>query len=259
MTISILSIILGLLLLALPAYLLARLDMPLTVRAAKAVGRMMAQMVVAGAMLWALWRVDKLWVSLLWVVVTTAAAAWLLVKRARLPQKQLFLPVCGGLLTGVLVVGAYLLLVLRQEDPMAARWIVPVGGVLLAHVLTTNTRAVSAYFETLRTDAQSYYTLLGNGASRLAALTPYVRQALRSMMEPTVSSLAVMGLLALPMLLAGLLLGGVTPVAATVLFVLLVVAGIAASVLALVVTLWLADKRVFNKRGELKDLKNDKK
>ena len=27
----------------------------------------------------------------------------------------------------------------------------------------------------------------------------------------------------------------------------------------LVVTLWLADKRVFNKRGELKDLKNDKK
>jgi ABC-type iron transport system FetAB permease component len=59
--------------------------------------------------------------------------------------------------------------------------------------------------------------------------------------------------------LAGLLLGGATPVAATVLFVLLVVAGIAASVLALVVTLWLADKRVFNKRGELKDLKNDKK
>ena len=35
-------------------------------------------------------------------------------------------------------------------------------------------------------------------------------------------------------------------------FVLLVVASIAASTLALVVTLWVADKRVFDKRGELK-------
>ena len=252
MTISILSVVLALLLLALPAYLLVRLDMPLLMKSAKAVGRMMVQMAVAAALLWLLWRVNKLWVSLLWVVLTTVAAAWLLVKRARLQQKQLFLPVCAGLLTGVLVTGGYLLLVLRLEQPLTARWIVPIGGVLLAHVLTTNTRAVSAYFEALRKDGLNYYTQLGNGASRLVALAPYIRQALRSMMEPTTASVAVMGLFALPMLLAGLLLGGVSPVEATILFVLLVVAGITASTLALVVTLLVADKRVFDKRGELK-------
>lgn len=252
MTISILSIVLALLLLALPAYLLARLDMPLLQRWAKATGRMMLQMAVAGTLLWLLWRADRLWASLLWVVATTAAAAWLLVKRARLQQKQLFVPVCAGLLTGVLVTGGYLLLVLRLEQPLTARWIIPIGGVLLAHVLTTNTRAVSAYFEALRKDTLNYYTQLGNGASRLVALAPYVRQALRSMLEPTAASMAVMGLFALPMLLAGLLMGGMTPVQATLLFVLLVVASIAASTLALVVTLWVADKRVFDKRGELK-------
>lgn len=254
MTISILSILLGLLLLALPGYLLARLDMPLLMRAAKATGRMMLQMAVVGTLLWALWRMQSLWITLAWVVVTTTAAAWLLVKRARLQQKMLFLPVCAGLLAGVLVVGAYLLLVLRLEQPLTARWMIPVSGLLLAHVLTTNTRGVSAYFETFRADSLSYYTLLGNGGSRLTALAPYVRQALRSMMEPTTASLSVMGLFALPMLLAGLLMGGLTPVQATELFVLLVVAGIAASTLALVVTLWVADKRVFNKRGELKNV-----
>ena len=252
MTISILSIVLALLLLALPAYLLVRLDMPLLQRWAKATGRMMLQMAVAGTLLWLLWRADRLWASLLWVVATTVAAAWLLVKRARLQQKQLFVPVCAGLLTGVLVTGGYLLLVLRLEQPLTARWIIPIGGVLLAHVLTTNTRAVSAYFEALRKDTLNYYTQLGNGASRLVALAPYVRQALRSMLEPTAASMAVMGLFALPMLLAGLLMGGMTPVQATLLFVLLVVASIAASTLALVVTLWVADKRVFDKRGELK-------
>ena len=252
--ISIISIVLVLLLLALPGYLLVRLDMPLLHRSVKALGRMAVQMAVAGALLWGLWRLNRLWINLLWVVLTTVAAAWLLVKRARLQQKQLFLPVCAGLLTGVFVTGAYLLLVLRLEQPLTARWIIPVGGVLLAHVLTTNTRAVSAYFEALKNDRQSYYTQLGNGASRLTALAPYLRQALRSMLDPTAASMAMMGLFAMPMLLAGLLMGGMAPVQATLLFVLMVVAGIAASTLSLVVALWVADKRVFNKRGELEDI-----
>lgn len=252
MNISILSVILGLLLLVVPGYLLMRVDMPLLQRVAKATARMMAQSGVAGALLWGLWHVGSAWLCLLWVVVMAAVAAWLLVNRSRLPQKRMFLPAWAGMTTGVVAVGGYLLLVLQLEQPLTARWMVPVGGLLLAHVLTTNTRAVSAYFEALRNDSLSYYTQLGNGASRLVALAPYLRQALRSMMEPTAASLAVMGLFALPMLLAGLLMGGLSPVQATLLFVLLTVAAMAASTLALVVTLWVADKQMFDKRGELK-------
>lgn len=254
MTISYLSILLGLLLLAVPGYLLGRFDMPLLQRFAMAVGRMVAQMTVVGALTWLLWRMESPWLCLLWLMATTFVVAWLLVKRARLQQKLLFLPVCAGLLAAVIAVGGYLLLVLRLEHPLQARWMIPVGGVLLSHLLTTNTRALSAYFETLKNDSLSYYTLLGNGASRVTALTPYIRQAIRSMMEPTAASMTTMGLFALPMLLAGLLMGGVTPVQAVLLFVLLVVAAVAASLVALVVTLWVADKQVFDKRGELKNV-----
>jgi putative ABC transport system permease protein len=118
-------------------------------------------------------------------------------------------------------------------------------------MLATNVRGVSAYFESLRSDSASYYTQLGNGKSRLTALTPYVRQALRSMVEPAVASLSVMGLFALPMLLSGLLLGGLSPVVASLLFLLLVLAVLASSLVSLVVTLWLSDRFAFNKRGEL--------
>jgi ABC-type iron transport system FetAB permease component len=60
-----------------------------------------------------------------------------------------------------------------------------------------------------------------------------------------------MGLFVLPMLLSGLLLGGLEPVVAVAVFVLLMLGCMAASMLTLVMTLWLADGRAFNKQGRL--------
>ena len=192
------------------------------------------------------------WLCLVWLLAMAMVAAWVLVRRCRLQQGLLFLPVWAGVVAGVFSVGAYLLLTMRVAEPLSPHWLIPVGGVLMAHVLTTNIRGLSTYFETLRTDSTSYYAQLGNGASRPVALTPYVRQALRSMMEPTVAAMAVTGLPVLPMLLSGLLMGGLSPLVATVLFLVLMTAGLAASVGALLLTVWLADKSVFDKRGALK-------
>ncbi len=254
MKITVLSVLLGLLLLAVPGYVLMRLDVPLLQRLAKSVVRMVLQMAVVGALTWLLWRMASPWLCLVWLLAMAMVAAWVLVRRCRLQQGLLFLPVWAGVVAGVFSVGAYLLLTRRVAEPLSPLWLIPVGGVLMAHVLTTNIHGVSAYCEALKTDAMSYYTQLGNGASRVTMLTPYVRQGLRSMIEPTVASFTTMGLFALPMLLSGLLLGGVAPVEAVALYVLLVIGSVAASVVALIVTLWAADRRVFNKRGELKNV-----
>ena len=191
MSIPFLKIVAALLLLVVPGYLLLRFDMQLLQRLAKTIVRMAVQMAVVAGVLWALWRFDSPWLCLLWIVVMSVVVAWMLLRRARLPQ-TLLLPVVGGLLAGVLTVGSYVLLVvLRPEHALSARWMIPVAAVLLAHMLATNVRGVSAYFESLRSDSASYYTQLGNGKSRLTALTPYVRQALRSMVEPAARGFAV--------------------------------------------------------------------
>ena len=108
----------------------------------------------------------------------------------------------------------------------------------MAHVLMTNIHAVRTYFDSLRQDSQPYYTLLGNGASRLKALTPYFTRALKSMTVPAMASLSAMGLFVLPMLLSGLLMGGMPPVTAVAVFILLIIASITASVLSLALTIW---------------------
>jgi len=121
-------------------------------------------------------------------------------------------------------------------------------------VLTTNIHGVRTYFDSLRQDSQPYYTLLGNGATRLQALAPYITRALRSLTVPAMANLSVMGLFVMPMLLSGLLLGGVGPLEAVGVFVLLTVASLAVSLLSVVMILWLADRRAFNRQGQLGDI-----
>ena len=244
--------VLALLLLALPGYVLARLDLPLLKRTGRGVVRMVAQVAAVGALTWALWKVPSPWLCLLWLLAVTMVATWVLLSRSRLSMHRLFLPSWIAMTVAVAVSGVLALLAMGVDHLLAPRWVVTTGAVLTAHVLTTNIRGLSTYFETLRTDSTSYYAQLGNGTSRPVALTPYVRQALRSMMEPTVAAMAVTGLPVLPMLLSGLLMGGLSPLVATVLFLVLMMAGLTASVGALLLTVWLADKSVFDKRGALK-------
>lgn len=252
MKITLLTAVLALLLLALPGYVLARLDLPLLKRTGRGVVRMVAQVAAVGALTWALWKVPSPWLCLLWLLAVTMVATWVLLSRSRLSVQRLFLPTWIAMTVAVAVSGVLALLAMGVDHLLAPRWVVTTGAVLTAHVLTTNIRGLSTYFETLRTDSTSYYAQLGNGTSRPVALTPYVRQALRSMMEPTVAAMAVTGLPVLPMLLSGLLMGGLSPLVATVLFLVLMMAGLTASVGALLLTVWLADKSVFDKRGALK-------
>lgn len=239
MTLSYLNLLLGLLLLVIPGYLLYTYDRLTLPKAALAVVRMMVQLSVMGGLLWLLYRFNSVWLNLLWLLLLVVAAAFLMVSRTQIRSRILFLPACISMFVSVLAVSAYILfVVLRPESPMSAQWFVPVTGVLMAHVLMTNIHAVRTYFDSLQQDSQPYYTLLGNGASRLKALTPYFTRALKSMTVPAMASLSAMGLFVLPMLLSGLLMGGMPPVTAVAVFILLIIASITASVLSLALTIW---------------------
>ena len=208
-----------------------------------------------GGALFLLYRFDSFWLSLLWLLLLVVAAAFMLVSRARLRSRVLFFPACAGMFCSVLAVSAYVILaVFRPETPLSVRWWVPVTGALMAHVLTTNIHAVRTYFDCLRQDSQAYYTLLGNGAPRRQALAPYIARALKSLTVPAAASLSAMGLFVLPMLLSGLLLGGLKPVEAVFVFVVLVFASLLASVASLFLTIWIADRRAFTHEGRLADI-----
>jgi len=250
----ILHIVLGMLLLAVPAGALYYFDRKLLGSFGVAVARMIVQLLLLCLMVWALVRYDHAWLTLLWLLLISLVMAFFAVRRIGMRPSRFLLPVAAGLLAGALAVGGWLLLaVLPVGDWPGARWVVPLTALLMGHATASTVRGLSAYQSALKADEQQYEFLRGNGASHLQAVLPFVRRALQAVVGPMVSGLSVMGLFTMPLLLCGLLLGGLSPINAFVLTLLLTVGSLAASVTALAVTLWLADRQLFDKHGKLKE------
>ena len=248
----VLHIFLGLLLLLIPAGALFIFDRSLLRTMGIAVLRMVVQLLVLCLIVWALVKYDNIWFSLLWLVLLSVVSGVLALRRMKLPLLKFLLPVSAGLSVSALLVGAYLLWVcLPAENGFGARWFVPVMALLVGQTLTTIIRGLSAYQSALKADEQQYEFLRGNGTNHLQAVLPFVRRALQQVFAPTAANLSVMGVYAMPLLLCGIFIAGVAPINAFVVTLQLISGCLAASVIALAVTLWLADRQLFDKYGKL--------
>ena len=246
----ILHTFLGLLLLLIPAGALYWLERQKIARLCFIFGRMIVQLLVLCLMVWGLFKVDRPWLSIAWLLVLALGMSWLVQKRCNLKSMALMPAVAVGLFVGVFVVGMWLLVLVLPGKAFDARWFVPVMTLLMGHTTSMLIRGLSTYLTALKADEQQYEFLRGNGILHLKALKPFMRRALLAVVQPTFANLKVLALTSMPLLLGGLLLGGLSPLRAFVLMLSMVCGCFSASVLTLGITILLADKSLFDKFGK---------
>lgn len=229
--------LLGLLLLVIPAGLLYFLERPMLKTFGIAIGRMIVQLALLCLVIWALIRVNSPWLLLLWLLAIAAYSGWLIVKRCKQDLKKFMLPVSAGLLVGVALVAFWLLglvFPVRFFDP---HWFVPVTALLTGHATAMMIRGLSTYLSALKADEQQYEFLRGNGLAHFKALQPFLRRSLLAVISPTMANLSVLGLASMPLLLVGILLGGISPLHAFILMLGMIVGCVSASVLSLALSI----------------------
>ena len=238
------------LLLLIPAGALYWLERKKLARFCFVFGRMAVQLVVLCLVVWGLFKVNNAWVSNLWLMAVAVGASWLVQKRCGGQGRNLMPVVACGLYVSVFVVGLWLLFVLpvRVFD---VRWFVPVMALLMGHSTSMLIRGLSTYLSALKADEQQYEFLRGNGASHQKALLPFLKRSLQAVFSKTCASLSVMGIATMPLLLVGILLGGIAPLEAFMWVVVLTIGCVAASVLALGIAIWLVDRRLFDSLGKM--------
>lgn len=240
-------------LLAVPAYFFWRVSQRMLVRTAIAVGRAMLQLAVVGVYMHWLFRWNSVALDLVWLLLMALIGAFAACSRAQLPRRAMVLPIVAGQSLAVIAVGAYLLLlVFKPGQPAVARWIVPVAGLLLSGGQAVCASGLKAYYGSLRNEGGLYDFLLGNGATHLEAVMPFVRRAVEEAFSPLLANMAVVGLVTLPELTLGQMLGGVSPAVAVAFTAVIVAASLSVSVLSLAVSLYVADCRMFDANGRLR-------
>lgn len=241
-----LTIIAIILLLAAPAYLLWWVSRKLLNRTALALARALVQMAIVGAYVTLLYAYDTLWAKLLWLLLVVGLATAYSANRAHLPKRSLLTPLAVSLFASTLVITPYLLLLLLHPyQPMTSRWAVPVAGLLLAASQGVTATAMAEYHKAIHTERQRYEYLLGNGATHLEAVLPFVRRAVERALSPTLRAMSTMGLATLPAFFLGLIMNGMSPFAATIAVIILTIGSLAAAILSTALALYMVDRRSF--------------
>lgn len=233
----ILHTFLALLLLVVPMGALYLLDRPTIKPLAIALTKGFIQLLVNALIVWGVYHLDHLWLSIGWLLVMSVWAGWLITTKCRLSAGHYLIPTSIGLFGGVLLTGLWLLAVVLPIGPITTRWFVPVMAILLGHSSVMLVRGLSNYTSMLHRNRAQYDFLIGNGASQWQALRPFMRTSLLAVLSPTIANLSALALAALPLLFCGMLIGGFTPINAFAMMLYAILGCIASSVLSLGVTL----------------------
>lgn len=137
-------------------------------------------------------------------------------KNVELKMEKLLLPVVLSFMAANISVLLYFNeFVLDLGNLLEARYLIPVGGMILGNSLRGNIVGMGEFYEDIRRNENRYlYNLSLGGASRYEALTPYIRKCLRSALKPTLANIATAGLVFLPGMMTGQILGGASPMLA---------------------------------------------
>ena len=252
MDIDLLSLAIGLLLLCIPLFFLWVLRTGLVRATLVAAGRMILQLFLISIYLRYLFEWDNPWLNMLWVLIMAVVATHALGQRTRLQWRVLVLPAFVGFIVAAAAVGFYFLLfVLHLDNPFGARYFIPIMGILMGNMLGVNVLTLSTFYSGIAREYATYYYLLGNGATRFEAWLPFMREAVIKSFTPCIANMAVMGIVALPGTMIGQILGGSAPDVAVKYQMMIVIITMTASMISLILTLFLSTRQAFDDFGRL--------
>lgn len=192
--------------------------------------------------------------SLLFVValITVMVVFGAFTARARAPHVGNALPI---LLAALALAGAAtlgLVVALGIFEPQA-RYLVPVGGMVIGNAMTASAIALNRLADEMHDGAGSIEATLALGATSREAVQPAVRRSLRSGTIHLVDSTKTTGVIFFPGAMVGMLLAGAEPIDAVRLQLILLYTLLGAVAISALVTTTLASRSFFTDAHQLRE------
>lgn len=240
----------GLLLIPLGLFLWHRV--PLIGTTLISIVRMTVQLLFIGFYLQILFDLNSIWLNIMWLAVMIAVADASILRGCALNFRIFALPVFLALLLGILLpVFIFLSVILYPAPALDARFLVPIFGMVLGNSLRAVIVGLQHFYDALRRREKEYFFFLSAGAGRQEALMPFLKETLQVSMAPTLANMATMGLVALPGMMTGVMIGGISPAAAIKYQIAIMIAILSGTSLAVTLAVYFSLRKSLTPWGSL--------
>ncbi len=234
MNITIVRMLIGVLLLVVPALILFRLDRRFLRQSASVLGRLAVTLLVLAGCLYYIFQWDMAWVNILWVLLSSGVATAVYCRK-----RWQSVPIYISMTVVTFIMGIVVLLLMDVPHLFGASYFLPVMTMLQAEALFVCRRGITTYVLERRTHKELFEYLRGNGAHQLEALRPFLTKAITRAFTPVLQQLLLVGLVFVPSLLCGMLLCGIQPLQAIAFLVLMIAAALSSTMLILVLSIYI--------------------
>lgn len=241
-------------LLAFPLAAILWLKTPILGRTITALVRMTVQLLLVGAYLHVVFMGNQLWLTGLWLLVMIFVADLSIVRGCGVPIRRFLVPMLIALATGTAIPLLYLTgVALQRSNLLDAQYAIPLGGMILGNCLRADIIGLKSFYHSLRHNECAYLQALAQGASLQEAIRPFLRDALRDALAPTIATMATIGLVSLPGMMTGVILGGNAPMTAVKYQIAIMLAIFSGTAITVVLGILLTVRQSFTPLGTLCD------
>jgi putative ABC transport system permease protein len=241
-----------LLILLVPIAVFRILDLKLTKAMLIATARMLIQLSLVGVYLGFLFRVDSLPLNLAWMLIMSMAAGASILRQSGLRIRAAGPAALPSFALTVAAVLASIAIAIRPGVLLSARYMIPLAGMLMGNILKSCIVGLERFYGRLQEQEQDVLRAFTLGATRSEAVRPYLREAVAAAVKPFLGTVATMGIVALPGMMTGQILGGTAPGGAVLYQILIIVAILTTSVLSVAVCLGATSRIAFDEHNRLR-------
>jgi putative ABC transport system permease protein len=215
-----------------------------------AVVRSFIQLTIVGYVIKGIFDSDSLWLVVALLAFMVVFGAWTARGRAKAVPRAFF-PLLLALATAAAVtLGLVLSLNIFEAK---ARFLVPVGGMVIGNAMTSASVALNRLADEVRDKAHLIEATLSLGATSRQATSSLVARSLRSGLIPLIDQTKTTGVVFFPGTMVGALLGGASPLNAVRLQLILLWTLMGAAALSSLIATGLAQRNFFTDAEQLVD------
>lgn len=196
-------------------FIMKQLKIALIKKTATAIGRMAGQLVLVGLYLQYIFKLNNTFVNIAYILLMTLIATWTILGDIDFKELKLWTIVFLSMIAPIVInLLLFNVLVLKLKDVFDAMYLIPITGMILGNSMNGVIVALGDFIKTFKKNQDEYLFALGLGASKKEALKPYISSAITLSLRPNIAMMSSVGVVSLPGMMTGQILGGSLPVMA---------------------------------------------
>ncbi len=242
------------LMLAIPLFVLGYYRTRLVKPALFSVVRMTVQLFLVGIYLGYIFKLNNPWVNIAWVLVMLGVTCQTIARRGELKLHYFLLPFVVSIVFTLIIIDTFFLgFTVRIGYLLDARYFIPITGMLLGNIMQSNVIAANSFYHNLYKNKTQFRFALASGATQHEAVFPFIGEALKKAFNPTIAQMATIGLVSLPGMMTGQILGGNDPSVAIKYQIMMMIAIFTANVISVILCIRLSGRFIFDPYGNLRE------